>query len=83
MRFKEMLARAKRRCEDWNKTEPNKRDVDDFLLNEIFEKYGGFDLEGILLKELAAYIMDMKEGRAEKNFLEHLKVWQEGLFEDE
>lgn len=83
MSFKEMLARAKRRCENWNKTETKKRDVEDFLLNEIFESYGGWDLENILLKELAAYVMDMKEGRAAENFIEHLKEYQESLFEDE
>lgn len=83
MSFKEMLARAQKRCKEWNETETKKRDVEDFLLNEIFEQYGGWDLENILLKELAAYVMDTKEGRAAENFIEHLKEYQEGLFEDE
>ena len=83
MSFKEMLARAEQRCKDWNETEENKRTVDDFLLNEIFEQYGGWKLENILLKELAAYIIDLKEGRATKSFIEHLKEYQEDLFEDE
>ena len=83
MSFKEMLTRAEQRCEDWNKTEKNKKTVDDFLLNEIFEQYGGWKLENILLKELAAYVIDLKEGRAAESFIEHLKEYQEDLFEDE
>jgi hypothetical protein len=83
MTFKRLLEIAEENCERWNKREPKKETVDTFLLNAIFEEYGGFTLEGKLLKELAAYVLDMKEGRAAPSFIEHLKEYQESLFEDE
>ena len=83
MTFKELLARAEKRCKEWNKTETRKETVDNFLLNEIFENYGGFTLEGILVKELAAYLLDLREDRAAPSFIEHLKEYQEDLFEED
>ena len=83
MTFKRLLEIAEMNCNRWNKTETKKETVDNFLLNAIFEEYGGFTLEGKLLKELAAYILDLREGRAAPSFIEHLKEYQEDLFEED
>ena len=83
MTIKKALERAKKRREDDKEYLKDKRDS--YFLNELFERSGEFSNweNRILIKELAAYILDKKEGRAESNFIKHLEEYEPDVFEGE
>lgn len=88
MTIKKALERAKKRREDDKEYLKDKREaksVDSYFLNELFERSGEFSNweNRILIKELAAYILDKKEGRAESNFIKHLEEYEPDVFEEE
>ena len=80
MKVKELLKIASRRRSEWlEKEEKNCPTLEGFFLNQIFEDSWSIEREEgrELMKELAAYILDIKEdkwGRCE-NFMEHLKEY--------
>ena len=84
MTFLNLLKKAEKRMEEWNATEPNKRTLDEFIFNQIFEDSYCIDQSTMrtLLKEMSAYILDEYDGRREPTFIDHLKEYAEWLLEE-